>query len=217
MNIDYTTLLSYSINLFELLAVCSAAINYKKYKYSSESYFLHFLILTFIVDTILGKLVGKYTIINNIWLYYAYTGLSFLFYFWWYHTVLKNTLQKKVIILFSVLFLLVYFVCGSQVDYHKYVFVLGAVFLLVLTGFHLHDLINADDHALKIKYKLSFWITIALVLFNVGMIPFILLSKYFNVWIYNSAFTIILFFLNLILYGCYIIGFTWTKTKYNQF
>ena len=103
-----------------------------------------------------------------------------------------------------------------NIELHQYSFIIGASFLLILTGFHLHQLLNSD-YTLKIKHKLSFWITIALVLFNIGMIPFILLSKYFNVWINNSAFTIIFFILNMILYSCYIIGFTWTKKKYNHF
>ena len=215
MSDSYSSFLSYLINLLEFIAAIMALIHYKKYVNSSERYFLHFLWVTFFVDTILGPLTSFFKL-DNTGVYYVYTGLSFLFYYWWYYTILRNRLYKKIIIVLSIIFMVLYVINSMNVEFQKYSFVIGASFLLILTVFHLHQLFNSD-YTLKIKYKLSFWITIALVLFNIGMIPFILLSKYFNVWVNNSVFFIILFFLNMVLYSCYIIGFTWTKKKYNHF
>lgn len=211
----YSYFLSYSINALEISAAIVALIHYKKYANSSERYFLHFLWVTFFVDAILGPL-SRFFELDHTWLYYGYTGISFLFYYWWYYTILVEILYKKVIIVLSIIFMILYILNGMNVEFHKYSFVIGASFVLIFAGFYLHQLFNSD-YTLKIKYKLSFWITIALVLFNIGMIPFILLSKYFNIWVENSAFMIILFFLNMVLYGCYILGFIWTKKKYNHF
>lgn len=215
MSHSYPYFLTYVINLLELIAAIVALIHYKKYVNSSERYFLHFLWVTFFVDSILGPL-SIFFKIDNTWVYYGYTGISFLFYYWWYYSILINKTYKKITIVLSVIFMILYVINGLNVEFQKYSFVIGASFLLILTMFHLHQLFNSD-YSLKIKYKLSFWITTALVLFNISMIPFILLSKYFNVWVNNSVFTIILVFLNIILYSCYIIGFTWTKKKYNHF
>ncbi len=215
MDSTYSYFLSYSINALELMAAIVALIHYKKYVNSSERYFLFFLWLTFFTDTILGPLFG-YLELDNNWVYYVYTGASFLFYYWWYYTILVEKFYKKIIIVLSIIFMILYFINSTNVEFHRYSFVIGASFVLILAGFHLHQLFNSD-YTLKIKYKLSFWITVALVLFNIGMIPFILLSKYFNVWVGNSTFKIILFVLNIVLYGSYIIGFTWTKKKYNHF
>ncbi|NMH88774.1 hypothetical protein [Flavivirga algicola] len=215
MGSTYSYFLSYSINALELIAAVVALIHYKKYVNSSEHYFLHFLWVTFFVDSIFGPLSGYFKL-DNTWLYYGYTGVSFLFYYWWYHTILIEKFYKKITLALSIIFMILYGLNGLNLEFHKYSFVVGASFVLILAGFHLHQLFNSD-YTLKIKYKLSFWITIALVLFNIGMIPFILLSKYFNVWVGNAVFKIILFFLNLVLYGTYIIGFTWTKKKYNHF
>lgn len=215
MSQSYPYFLSYLINAFEFIAAIIALIHYKKYVHSSERYFLHFLWVTFFTDTILGP-SSSFFKIDNTWVYYAYTGISFLFYYWWYYSILVKKLYKSIVIVLSIIFMILYIFNGMNVEFHKYSFVIGASFVLILAGFHLRQLFNSD-YTLRIKHKLSFWITVALVLFNIGMIPFILLSKYFNVWINNSVFTIILFFLNMILYSCYIIGFTWTKKKYNHF
>ncbi|MDD7887307.1 hypothetical protein [Flavivirga sp. 57AJ16] len=207
--------LSYLINALELIAAVFALVHYKKYVNSSERYFLLFLWVTFFIDAILGPL-SIFLKLDNTWLYYGYTGISFLFYYWWYHTILMERLYKIIIKVLSVIFTVLYALNSLNVELHQYSFIIGASFLLIFAGFHLHQLFNSD-YTLKIKHKLSFWITIALVLFNIGMLPFILLSKYFNVWINNLAFTSIFFILNMILYSCYIIGFSWTKKKYNHF
>ncbi|GAA3590820.1 hypothetical protein Q4Q39_15600 [Flavivirga amylovorans] len=211
----YPYVMSYSVSAFEFAAAVIATIHYKKYVNSSEAYFLHFLWVTFFVDSILGPLIGIYNP-GNTWLYYGYTGMSFLFYYWWYYSILTEKLYKKIILTISAIFIILYVLNGINIEHHKYSFIIGASFVLIFAGFHLHQLFNSN-YTLIIKHKLSFWITTALVLFNIGMIPFILLSKYFNVWAHNSVFGIILLFLNMVLYGCYIIGFIWTKKKYNHF
>ncbi len=216
MSVTFPVILSYSVNALELIAAITAFIHYKKYINSTEKYFLPFLWFTFFVDAILGPVVGDFLNMDNIWIFYGYTGISFLFYFYWYHKILNNAKQKKITIIFSIIFFTFYVYNGRIIEFHEQSFIVGAFFILILTGFHLYQLSNAD-YTVKIKYKLSFWITIALVLFNIGMIPFILLSKHFNVRVFTTAFALILFFLNVILYGCYTIGFIWTKTKYNHF
>ena len=102
----------------------------------------------------------------------------------------------------------------SWSGYHKYTFVLGAVLTLICAIFHFWRLLYSDE-VLVIKYKLSFWISTGLLLFNMGMIPFMLLSDYFD-FASNPYYTATIISLNLLLYGCYILGFLWTKEKYNR-
>ena len=215
MSDSYAYIISYSINLLELITAIVALIHYKKYVNSSERYFLYFLWVTFFADIIIGSL-SFFLNFDNTWAYYGYTGVSFIFYNWWYHSILEKKLYKTIVIVLSSIFIILYIINGMNVGLHQYSFVIGATFLLILAVFHLHELFNSK-YTLNLKYKLSFWITMALLLFNIGMVPYILLSKYFNVWANNPVFTVILFFLNLCLYSCYVIGFLWTKKKYNHF
>ena len=213
MNINY---LFFIPLLLELLAAVFAGIHYKKYKNSNERYFLPFLWYTFLVE-VGGAILGYIFDADNFWLYNAFTITSFLFYFYWYYTILKRQVFRKVITLFTALFVVVAGISLFYQDwseYHSYTFIAGALFVLVLILFHFYALLNSDE-VLIVKYKLSFWISTALLLFNMGMIPLMFLTEYAD--LKDISYLIIMLSLNLILYGCYIIGFTWTKQEYNRF
>ncbi len=177
---------------------------------------MFFLGYTFIVE-ILGAVLGDILRIDNSWLYNIFTFTSFLFYFNWYYSILKRPKLKKSVLPFTIIFVVVAIFClftQSWEEYHTYTFFTGAVFLLVLTLFHFYQLLNSNE-VLIVKYKLSFWISTALLLFYMGMIPIIFLMEYTNIRVFS--YLIIIISLNVILYGCYIIGFLWTKKEYNRF
>lgn len=206
----------YITNFLQLLAVIFAIVYYKKYSQSPEKYFLFFLWYTFLID-LLGAVVGDVFKQNNYWVYNSYIITSFLFYFGWYYTILRRQNFKKTVLVFAGVFIAVAIISlflESWKEYHAFTFVVGAVFLLVLTLFHFHQLLNSDE-VLIVKHKLSFWISTGLLLFYMGMIPLIFLIEYAS--IENINIIIILISLNLILYSLYIIGFSWTKKEYNRF
>lgn len=210
----YLNYLPYFIPFIECIAVIFATIYFKKYVASNERYFLYFLWFTFIVD-LTGVLLNQFSIENKL-LYEVYTIASFLFYFYWFNTILKNNAFKNIAKFSAGIFLCVNLITYLIPSYSAqgYAFVTGAICILILTFLHLFQLLRGDE-ILVVKYKLSFWISTALLLFYVGIIPLILLSKYLNVE--GVSRTIIFISLNIILYGCYVIGFIWTKKKYNRF
>ncbi|MEM7086553.1 MAG: hypothetical protein AAF489_10250 [Bacteroidota bacterium] len=213
MEINY---ISYAPSLFALIASIVAIVCYKKFVHSNEKYFLHLIVLTVVVD-VLGGILGYVFSLNNFWLYNFFTIGSFLFYFTWYSRILRRKSFKRIIIAFYSIFCLVAIsslLFQSWKEYHAYTFFTGAAFLLVLTLFHFHQLLNSNE-VLIVKYKLSFWISTALLLFYMGMIPVTFLLKYMDVQ--DSKYLYLLIALNLVFYGCYIIGFLWTKKKYNHF
>ncbi len=200
----------------ELLAAIIATVHFKKYSFSTEKFFLYFLWYTFALE-VTGAILGYVFEVKNIWLYNAFTITSFLFYFYWYHTILKRKIFKNIVIVFSIIFTviaIVNLVYQSWLEYHMYTLIAGALFVLVLTIFHFYQLLNSDE-VLIVKYKLSFWISTALLLFYMGIIPLFSLSGYIK--FRGLSYLLILLSLNIILYGCYIIGFIWTKKKYNRF
>ena len=100
MNFDDLTLF---IFLFQIITVCLATKYYKKYKNSTEKYFLHFLWYTIINESI-GIYTVYYLKISYIEIYIIFIFLSFLFYFHWMLKIIKSKIRKKVIIALSVLF-----------------------------------------------------------------------------------------------------------------
>jgi len=215
MEIKY---LVYVINFLELIAVIIAIISFDKYKNSNEKFFLYFLCYSFLID-ILGAVVGDLLLKNNAWVYNTFIITSFLFYFSWYYNILKKSIFKKWVLVFSVLFILVAvynLFLGSWATYNSMTFFVGALSLLVLTLFHFYQLLNSNE-VLFVKYKLSFWISTGLLLFYMGMIPLMYLMEMEYTGINYLSYIIILLSLNVVLYGCYTIGFIWTKKNYNIF
>ena len=200
----------------ELLAAIVATITYRKYSGSNEKYFLYFLWYTFLIE-ITGTLIGYAFEADNYWVYNGFIISSFLFYFYLYYSILKRKRFRQTIVIFTAAFLLVATYSLIYEDwsaYHSYTFLTGASFVLVLTVFHFYKLLNSDE-VLIVKHKLSFWISTALLLFYMGMIPLMFLTVYAD--LNDISYLIIILSMNLILYGCYIIGFLWTKKEYNRF
>lgn len=204
------------ITVLELTAATLATVTFPKYKHTKERNFRYFLWFTVAVE-LLGTLL-RLTDHPNYWLYNLFMIISFLFYLHWYYTVLENKMLKQVIVLFAIIFLSVGVWNASKEtvnSYYELTFVVGAVFTLVCTVFHFWQLLNSDE-VLVVKHRLSFWISTGLLLFNMGMIPFMLLSDYFN-FIGSGYYVTTIVALNVLLYGCYIIGFLWVKERHNHF
>lgn len=197
------------------MAAIFATVFYSKYVDSNEKYFLFFLWFTFAID-VTGVIRDQIFSMKSTLLYSIFVIVSFLFYFYWYYTVLKSKIFKLMAVLSAVLFIGITLVTQivPNLEGQGYAFVTGAIGLLVLTFFHFYQLLTGDE-VLIVKYKLSFWISTALLLFYIGILPLMLLAEHIE--IKGMNYTIILLSLNIILYGCYIIGFIWTKKKYNRF
>ncbi len=204
------------IHFFEILALTLATIHFKKYRHSTERFFLYFLWLTIFVEA-LGAFVNGVLIQNNIWVYILFGFVSFTFFFYWYWSILKKPLFKKVIIYLSLLYVIIALkemFTESWEFNHVSSFVAGAIVVIIASVLYFYELLNSDK-VLNIKYNLRFWIATGLLLFNVGMVPFIVFSKEFSV--HDILRNIILVSLNIILYSCYSLGFIWTKQERNQY
>ncbi len=208
--------LSLLILLLELCAALTASFYWKKYNGTKERYFVYFLWITLLVE-VSGSILGRGYAINTYPLYNIYMVASFLFYFYWYHSILIRRGLRDIIIFFALVFTVIALwsmFTQSWSEYHKYTFVSGAMFTLVCTIFHFWQLLY-NDEVLVIRHKLSFWISTGLLLFYMGMIPFMLLSNYFD-FVSSLYYIVTIISLNVILYGCYTLGFLWTKEKYNR-
>ncbi len=195
---------------FEILAFLFGILNYKKIKNSKEKYFIYLLFYTFI-----NELIGNYFIyfekVNFSIIYQVFAIISFLFYNWWFNTILISSYQKLIIKLGSIIFIILSIynlISYSWDEYHYTTFLYGAFILILSALFYFAQLLN-DKEEIDVIYNLRFWITTGLLLFHVGMIPLTLFSEQFDG--NNEIRIIILVTLNLILYACYSIGFILCK------
>lgn len=212
MNIQY---FSFAIPLIELIAALFATYHLRKYYSSNERYFFYFLWFTFLMD-FTGVVRDQFFGLKSTELYNVFAIVGFLFYFYWYYTVLKSKKFKSVALISALLYIGITVLTYIYPQYsgQGYAFVTAAIGLLVLTFLHFYQLLTGDE-VLIVKYKLSFWISTALLLFYIGILPLMLLAEYIE--IKGMNYMLVLLSLNITLYGCYIIGFIWTKKQYNRF
>lgn len=207
MNFTDLTLL---VHLFEIIALITAIKYYGKYKNTTEKWFVFFLAYTVLTETV-GVYVAYFLKEYDLTIYHIFIVVSFMFYFYWFQSILKSQNQQKIITALSILFF-VYAVYNLSVlswdNYHTKTFIVGAVINIIASIFFFSQLLN-DKEEIEVQKNLKFWISTGLILFNVGMVPFMLFSQEFNA--NNETRTVIIVLLNFILYFCYSIGFILCK------
>ncbi|MEX0274444.1 MAG: hypothetical protein AB3N16_08705 [Flavobacteriaceae bacterium] len=117
----------------------------------------------------------------------------------------------------TVIFLVVWIVDNVTLDeqnLQKYSFLTVALITIFFAVLNFRQLLQSDE-TIKIRGGIDFWVAAGLLLFNMGMVPFMLLSTYFH-FRDSPYYVVTIIVLNLILYGCYTIGFVWSKEKYNR-
>ncbi|MFK8059646.1 MAG: hypothetical protein AB8B78_06085 [Polaribacter sp.] len=206
--------LLFVINFFELLAAVLATIYYPKYVNTKEKYFLYFLWYVVLTDTY-GAISAWIFEKNSMWIYILFFFFSYLFYFCWYYSILVNKRQKKIMLSGILIFLIIaFFDFFTQSWEHNHIktYITGSIITVVGSFMFFSEVLNSNQ-VLNVKNKLGFWISVGLLLFNVGLVPFTIYSKTFDAE-YEFR-TIILVGLNVILYTCYSLGFIWMKKEEN--
>lgn len=201
----------YSMFILVLIAAIVATIKWDKYKNSTERYFVYFLWSICFFECLAA--FSNYYLGTNFWVYNIYSIYSFLFYLNWYHSILKNKIIKYVMVFF-LLVVIVNILTEDFIDDHQiYTFIAGAISVLISTFLYYSEVLKSNEIFI-IKQKLSFWIATGILLFHIGMIPLIVMADVLD--FAGGYYLAVLFTLNFILYGCYIIGFLWTKKIFNR-
>ncbi|WP_430408625.1 hypothetical protein [Kordia sp.] len=198
----------------EILTAVIASIFFYKYKETTLKYFLFFLWYVTI-----NEAVGKYNLeilkSEKIIIYNIYLFINFTFLFFIYWNFLKNIIYKNIVITFSIIYVIVSIV--DIIYFENYLselllnpFMIGSSFLTIIVFLYFIEILNSEK-ILLITRDILFWISFGVLLFNIGMIPWIIMRKYFydvfvdNYLLLNTIFRCLIFILNF----CYIIGFIW--------
>ncbi len=212
----YVFLRDFSTLFVGLISAIVGSIYYYKYKDTILKYFLIYLWVTISCEY-LGYVLREYfDVKNNGILFNVYFILSYIYLSSLYLRIVKNPLRKKAIYSFYIIYL-ISIIIGSfyenyLTDFLSIPFVTASFLLVIQVGFYFAEVLNSE-RVFHIKRNLFFWISIGLLIFYVGNIPFRIAIKYY---VKEEAITILfsLFFLLIILLNtCYIIGFIWSDKK----
>ncbi|PWB21752.1 hypothetical protein DCO46_19120, partial [Flavobacterium sp. HTF] len=95
-----------------------------------------------------------------------------------------------------------------------YSFAIGVILVMLLSCVYLVEIFNSDK-ILNFKKSVFFWYILGILVFHVPVLPFMLAINWFLIKQDESIFSLVLFILNFLAHGCFIIGFVWSEKKYN--
>ncbi|WP_340202020.1 hypothetical protein [Ascidiimonas sp. W6] len=211
-------------NYIKYIALASAIINtifFFKYAGGKAKYFFYsiwFIAITefsyrFFYYNVFNEDISSSKIVAN-----SYTLIQFSFYFIWYRYLLKNKVNKRLLLwflgLFYVAFVLIsFFLQDFSEITQSYVYTIGMIFLVVSIILYFMEILSSE-FTLQFGKSVFFWFSLGLLLFHVPFMPFMFIAEYLN---FNKSipYSVVLFGLNFIMHGCFIFGVLWSKKKYN--
>ncbi|MBC8756336.1 hypothetical protein H2O64_16800 [Kordia sp. YSTF-M3] len=199
----------YNLILYvEITTAIVASIYFYKYKSTYLKYFIIYLWYIAINEAI-GKYSSEVLAIYNLIIYNIYLLISFSFLFSVYWNFLKYKKYKKTVFIFGVIYIIFFTVNGLffenyTKDLVTYPFIMASCFLIITVTFYFIEILNSEK-VLNVTRDLLFWISVGVVLFNIGVIPWVITLKHYSESFaaMNTLFRVLILILNI----CYIVGF----------
>ncbi|KAA5533698.1 hypothetical protein F0919_14270 [Taibaiella lutea] len=187
-----------------IIAFLVSVYYWKNYKNSAQKYFPFLMLFATIVE-VTGSVRLYYEKETSNFLYNVYLIISFVFLLIWFITILKRKIIPKIL-LFVFLAATVFsvFTESATGDLYFYMLMTGSVFILAGAFLFFKQLIETDAAVYFIKNQ-QFWIMSGLLVFYIGFLPFYLLVR--NLDLHDYRIGLVIPLLNILLYGCFIIGF----------
>jgi len=166
-----------------------------------------------------NELIGLYIKLNegiNAIIHNVYNVITFSFFLILYRSYLKNPKRKKTVLIFIILYLTTFVINGFFENYlenHQRIpYIIGALFLVITISFYFIEILNSEK-VLNAKRNILVWISVGLLIYYVGNIPFRILRNYYVELTDASALFLVNITLTIIKNVCFIIGFIWSEKK----
>jgi len=209
----------------ELLSAIIGTIYFYKYKHTHLKYFL-FLLWYITITEFIGWYASEYDVLvyfdengvdYNHWLYNQLYFIFFNVVLMIYLKSIKNSKQKKWIKFFILSYIIIsiinwLFIQSFAFEMSELPYVVGSIFLIITIIFYLIQLLKSDSIIIFHK-ALLFWISIGLLVFHAGTIPFSLEYNDYSLLPFIHNLFLIIYILALIMYLTFTFGFIWSKKE----
>lgn len=209
------TVLFYAVLAFEGIAALFAFICYKKYSHTYLRFFPWLLLYVFVTEVSAIFVLERFH--TNVVIYNVYNIILFLYFYFVYYKNTTSSRNRKVILTAVLIFMLSSIANAVFSSFYTnpqlLAYIVGACMLILCIILYFIEILYTSQE-LKIDRDLLFWVSIGLLLFYVGYIP-IKLSRHFFESREIAFMTLLVVhrILILIMNGCFIIGFLWTRQK----
>jgi len=196
---------------FQIAALVAAIWFWNRYKYTTQRYFLWFLIYV-VFHEITGLSYQYFLEVSNDIIYNIFTLVSFLFYFFWFYKILEK--RKWLFYLLLTAFVLVF--CyelstkSPMINLYLHPIIVGSFCILILTISYFVELLNANS-IVSFAHSQKFWIVTGLFSFYIGLIPLLLFHSSIDYG--GNFYSIVITVLNAVLYGCIFKSFVCLEKK----
>ena len=169
-----------------------------------------FLSMTFIIELAAQKMAENKQ--SNTFIYNLFTAFEFCFYFFFFHSILKEYLQKSkiyyIIILYAALALINIYLIQGRYIFHTYTYILGSMICIILSITYFYFLFKYSKVDNLIKDAV-FWISTGLLFYYSCTLPINGIINFLTDLAvpFYKGFTFIIEFMNIALYLLFTIGF----------
>ena len=222
--IELAELRSYT-GYLALATLIFGIISYKNYSSTNATYFIYSILFSVIVEfsSLCYQLFGEfYTNIfgeSNYPIANIFIIVQITFFLWWIRLILKATNRRRILMLFIVLYLvfaLLNYMYGQDffTGLQTYTYAIGVIFLLIAISFYFIESFNKDT-IFNVTDSVQFWLILGVLLFYGTFMPFMFAFELF-LQEDQRILSLVLVFLNLIMYSCFTVGFYKTYKLRNQ-
>ncbi|MDD3722416.1 MAG: hypothetical protein PHW92_08005 [Lutibacter sp.] len=209
--------LFFSYPILYFFVIVAGLINYHKIRNSFYLKLFLIFIAYSLATEIAGFIFGQILKSNSFFIYNTWNLINNYFYLFFFLGILKSALKKKLLKyllgIYTVLTIIdiSYFTNFIERSMDNNI-IIGSIIIVVSVMVYLTELLQ-DDAILNLKESMFFWISLGVLLFNIGFIPVFVIAEFIS---YSGVFRIITLILNLLLTGCFITGFIVSKKEFNN-
>lgn len=202
--------------IFQVITAIVGTIYFYKYDKTILKYFL--IILWYIaINDIFGLILKKYFGFESVTLLYnIYYIIVFSYFMLLFRNFVSNKNRKKLIFIFLIIYLISSFINCFFENYLEEVatapYIIGAILVIIAIIFYYIDILNSEK-VLYVNKNLLFWISIGVLIYYAGNIPFRIVRNYVGELVDASIQYLVLVILTFVMNICFIIGFIWSSKK----
>ena len=201
--------------LLYLITLSLGILNYNKIRASLYlKLFLIFIAYSLLTE-ILGFIIGVVYRINTFAIFNIWNFVNHFFYLFFFLHLLQNSFKKNVvkfiIVSYTVFTLVVVFYADFLNKFLSIDAVIGSILIVITVLIYFSELLQSDE-IFNLKKSMVFWISLSVLLFNIGFIPVDIIAEFIS---FSGVFRIIALILNLLMLACFITGFIVSKKEFN--
>ncbi len=195
---------------FEVLTAIAGTFYYHKYKDIPVLKYYVYILWYIVANEFIGLYLRLTSDMNTAILNNIYNLINFTYIYFLYKNHLKNNTNKKIALACCLLYWGSLVINGFFENYllafQRIPYIIAAVGVVTTILLYFQEVLNSEK-VLHVKKNLLFWISVGLLIYYVGNIPFRILRNYYEYLTDATILILVNLILGITMYTCFIIGF----------